>query len=374
MDPLDVRAETPGFVECCYLNTGASGPSPRRVVEASADFERRHKLDSPCGDGMYATAREAMEDARETVASFLGATPDEIALTRSTVESVNHVAMGLEFEPGDVVVRTDLEHPAGELPWSRLRDRYGIEIRGVATENGRLDMDTLADAIADARLVCLSSVTWNYGTELPISDVVEVAHEAGALVLVDAVQSVGQTDVDVDEWGADFVAASGHKWLLGPWGSGMLYVSSDVLPQLTPERIGYFSVEKDCPYSLDTDAYRFRDSARRFELGTTAVSPYVALETAIETIEGVGLETVESRIQSLTDRLKDGLGDRLVSPRDSASGLVTFDAEHPEQLVERLDEEDIRIRWLPDPHACRASVHAFNTESDVDRLLSALDV
>jgi len=366
MDPETLRAEMPALSSCCYLNTGASGPSPRRVVDAATSFERRHQYEAPCGDGMYTVAREGLEAAREAVATFLGATPAEIALTRSTVEGINHVATGLDWSAGDVVVRTDLEHPAGELPWALLRDRAGITVRELPTDRGRLDLDDVKDAVTDARLVCLSSLSWNYGTQLPVEAVVDIAHDAGARVLVDAVQSPGQTPIDVDSWGADFVAGSGHKWLLGLWGSGFLYVAEDAIEDLAPRRVGYFSV------SDPADGPGFRADARRFELGTTAVAPYVGLAEAIDTIEAVGLGTVESRIDRLTGRLKDGLGDRLLSPPEASSGLVTFAADNPDALVERLAADGIRIRPIPDPHACRVSVHVFNTAEDVDRLLDAL--
>jgi selenocysteine lyase/cysteine desulfurase len=367
MDPETLRAEIPAVDDCVFLNTGASGPSPRRVLDAVAGFHERHKYDAPCGDGMYQVASEARESAREAVAGFVGAAADEIALTRNTVEGINHVATAIDWEPGDVVVRTDLEHPAGELPWERLADCHGIEVRELATERGRIDRDALKDAVDGARLLCLSSISWNYGTQLPVADAVEIAHDAGARVLVDAVQSPGQAPVDVAEWGADFVAASGHKWLLGAWGSGFLYVDSDAIADLRPRRIGYFSVVRD------TDAtYEFAPDASRFELGTTAIGPYVGLEASVELFEGIGLDTVQSRIGRLTDRLKEGLGDRLVSPPDSESGLVAFRAEDPDATAERLAAAGIRIRSIPDPHACRASVHVFNTADDVDRLLDAL--
>lgn len=366
MDSETLRAECPAYESCCYLNTGASGPSPERVVEAVAGFERHHQYHAPCEEGPYTAAFDALAGAREAVASLLGADAEQIALTRGTVEGITHVAGAIDWEPGDVVVRTDLEHPAGELPWQHLRERAGIEIREWPTERGRLDLDAMPEMLADARLVCLSSLAWNYGTRLPVGEVVERAHEAGALVLVDAVQSVGQMPVDVTEWGADFVAASGHKWLLGPWGAGFLYVADPTAHE--PQRIGYFSVEMDG----EEGAYEFRSTARRFELGTTAVGAYAGLETAIETMRAVGIDTVERRIDRLTDRLADGLGTRLVSPPDARSGLVVFDAENPEALVDRLAEQDIQIRTLSDPHACRASVHAVNTAADVDKLLDAL--
>jgi len=368
MDPETLRADIPAVEDCVYLNTGASGPSPRRVVEAVTDFQRRHKFDAPCGDGMYEFATDARERAREAIAGFLGAMSEEIALTRNTAEGINHVATSIDWEPGDVVVRTDLEHPAGELPWERLADLHGIEVRTLETEQGRLDWDALKEAVADARLLCLSSLSWNYGTRLPIGEVVDVAHDAGTLVLVDAVQSPGQVPIDVTEWGADFVAGSGHKWLLGAWGSGFLYVDSAVLEDLQPRRIGYFSVDREA----EGDRYTYAPDASRFELGTTALGPYVGLAESVALFEELGLGTVQSRIERLTDRLKAGLGDRLLSPREYESGLVSFTAEEPDALAERLSAEGVQIRSIPEPHACRASVHVFNTAEDIDRLLDAL--
>ena len=368
MNPERLRAEIPALDAGIYLNTGASSPSPRRVVDAAAEFERRLQYDAPCGEGMYGLTLDAMDSARERVAAFLGADPGEIALTDSTTEGINHVAAALDWEQGDVVVRTDLEHPAGELPWARLQRRAGIEVRELATERGRLDREELKAAVDGARLVCLSSLTWTHGTRLPVPDIVEIAHDAGARVLVDAVQSVGQLPVDVTEWGADFVAASSHKWLLGLWGGGFLYVDSDALGELDPAHIGYASVE-DPEAGAD---YTLRNEAKRFELGTTAVAPYVALETAIETMAAVGLDTVESHIAGLRERLEDGLGDRLVSPPGARSGLVTFAAENPQVTVDRLADKGVHIRSLPDPDACRVSIHVFNTAEDIDRLLDVL--
>ncbi len=367
MDPETLRAEMPALSECCYLNTGASGPSPRSVVEAATEFERHHQYRAPCAEGMYETAETALDDARGAVAGLLGTDPANIALTDSTVEGINHVSTGIDWVPGDVVVRTDSEHAAGRFPWQRMADLHGIETRVLETDRGRIDLDELNSAVSDARLLCVNSPTWNYGTRLPVEEIVEIAHDAGTLVLVDAVQAPGQHAVDVDAWGADFVAASGHKWLLGLWGAGFLYVSDDGLDELSPQRIGYTSVT-----DYQAERYEFHDDARKFELGTQSIAPYVALETAIETIESIGMATVEARISRLTDRLKEGLGDRLLSPRDAQTGLVTFAADNPEQLVDRLAAEGIQIRWLPDPYACRVSVHAFNTTPDIDRLLDAL--
>ena len=371
MDPETLRADIPALSECIYLNTGASSPSPRRVVDAATAFEEHQQFDAPCGEGVYGAATDARDSARETVAAHLGATPEEVALTDSTVDGVNHVAASIDWEPGDVVVRTDLEHPAGELPWARMRDLHGVEVRELSTDRGRLDLDDLKEAVADARLLCLSSLSWNYGTRLPVAEAVDIAHDAGAQVLVDAVQSPGQMPVDVTEWGADFLAGSGHKWLLGPWGAGFLYVDRDALETLEPRRIGYFGADTEEAADGTVD-YTFNPDASRFEFGTDTVSPHVGLETAIETIEAVGLDTVQDRVAELTGRLKEGLGDRLLSPRDYESGLVTFAADDPDAVVDRLAEAGVQIRSVPDPHACRVSVHVFNTAEDIDTLLAEL--
>ncbi|MFB6309159.1 MAG: aminotransferase class V-fold PLP-dependent enzyme [Haloarculaceae archaeon] len=368
MDPRSLRADIPALSECTYFNTGASGPSPRRVVTAATDFLEEHAFDAPAGEGMYPVAWDAIDAARETVAAHLGAAPHEIGFTRSTTDSINLLAGAVDWKPGDVVVRTDLEHAAGRLPWERLADTDDIEVRVVETESGRLDVDALKAAVADARLVVTSSLTWTHGTRLPVADVVDIAHDAGAQVLVDAVQSVGQHPVDVEAWGADFVAGAGHKWLLGIWGGGFLYASEAAMERLDSHRIGYRSIEDPT-----AETYSYHPGARRFEVGTTSPAPYVALATAIETIEAVGLETIQRWVQRLTDRLKAGLGDRLLSPEGYESGLVTFTADDPKATVERLAEAGIVLRWLPDPYAVRASVHAFNTEEEIDRLLDALD-
>ncbi|MBX0295552.1 aminotransferase class V-fold PLP-dependent enzyme [Haloarcula nitratireducens] len=368
MDPTELRASIPALDRCTYFNTGASGPSPRNVVGAATDFLERHAFEAPAGDGPYEVAFDALTAAREVVGGHLGARSEDVAFTRSTADGVNLVAGAIDWQPGDVVVRTDLEHPAGTLPWDRLADTHDIEVRVVETDGGRLDMaDVKAAVDEDVRLVFLSSLTWSHGTRLPVSEVVDVAHDAGAQVFVDAVQSVGQHPVNVTDWGADFVATAGHKWLLGVWGAGMLYVDSDAHDTLRQTRIGYRSVEDP-----SAETYAYHEGARRFEVGTTSPAPYVALAEAIETIKGIGLDTVENRVERLTGRLKDGLGDRLLSPRGYESGLVTFAADDPEATAERLAREGIVVRHLPYPEAVRASVHAFNTEDDVDVLLDAL--
>ncbi|QSW99946.1 aminotransferase class V-fold PLP-dependent enzyme [Haloterrigena alkaliphila] len=371
MDPRDLRETMPALESSTYLNWGAGGPSPRRVVEAAESSLEYHEYEAPTAEGQYPAAFEAYDEARAAVAGLLGATPEEIALTESTTDGINRVAGALEWDDDDVVVRTDLEHSAGILPWQRLERERGIDVRVLETEDGRLDLEAVKAAASDATLFCVSSLTWTHGTRLPIAEIVDIAHEAGALVLVDAVQAPGQVPVDVREWGADFVVAAGHKWLLGPFGSGFLYAREGLERErdLVPAAIGYRSVVDE-----NADEYRYAPGARRFEVATASPAPHAGLTEAIACLEEIGIEAIEARIETLTNRLKDGIADeRLLSPRAFESGLVTIDVDDPEGTVERLSEEGIVVRSLPEPEAIRASVHAFNTREDVDRLLEALE-
>lgn len=373
MTPEELRASIPALERTVYLNTGASGPSPRRVVEAAADFLAYHAYEAPArqpdpelmGMGMYDAASEAFEEGREAVAGLLNASPGEVALTQSTTDAINRVLTAIDWTPGEAIVRTDLEHSAGILPPRRLADLRDLSVRVVPSEGGRLDLEAYREAVAGARLVVLSSISWTHGTRLPVREAVEIAHDAGAAVLVDAVQSVGQTPVDVREWGAEFVAGAGHKWLLGPWGAGFLYVREGVERDLAPRRLGYRGVQ-----DAKVEGYAFEPGARRLELGTVSPAPYAGLREAIDVVGEVGPGAVEDRIARLAGRLAAGLGEkRLVGPREPESGLVSFTVEDPEAFLDRATEHDVAIRGVPVEGAVRASVHAFNTAGDVDALL-----
>jgi selenocysteine lyase/cysteine desulfurase len=365
--PLELRADIPGLQEQTYLNHGAHGPSPRYVVESAASFLRHHEFEAPATGDPYGTAFDTYDEVRGTVADFVGADPDEVALTESTTAGINAVAGALDWEPGDVVVRTDLEHPAGTLPWQRL-EREGVEVRTVETTEGRVDQAAFGRAVEDAKLACFSAVTWTHGTRLPVAELTDLAHEAGAFVLVDAVQVPGQMPLDVTEWGADAVAAAGHKWLLGVWGGGFLYVDADVATDLAPRTVGYRGV--DVPTA---DPFSYETGARRFEVGSANPAAHVALQEAVATVEAVGLETIESRIGELTRRVADGVPeDRLLSPVPPESGLLTVDVEDPDGTVDRLGEAGITVRSLPSPDAVRLSVHAVNTTREVDDCLERL--
>lgn len=369
MDPADLRAAIPALQECIYLNAGAAGPSPRPVIDAATGYQEYHAYEAPAEQGMYEAATDQYEATRSAVADLLSCETETVSLTQSTADGINRVASAVEWSNDDVIVRTELEHHAGILPWQRRRNRLGVTVRTVPCPGGRLDRESYARALQGATLVQLSALTWTHGTQLAVRDAVEMAHDAGAVVVVDAVQLPGQAPVDVSEWGADIVVAAGHKWLLGPWGAGFLHVRPEVLDRLQPDRIGGRSVTDH-----DATGHVLHSDARRFEVGTVSVAPYAGLSVAIRLLERIGYDAIRSRIRDLTDQLKAGVpGDRLYSPHEFESGLVSFRVEDPDRFVERAADDGIVIRALPTPvDAVRASVHAFNDESDINALLGLL--
>ncbi|SDR15030.1 aminotransferase class V-fold PLP-dependent enzyme [Natronobacterium texcoconense] len=367
MDPIDVRETIPALESTTYCNWGAGGPSPRRVVDAAASALEDHEFRAPTAEGMYPAAFDAYDESRRRVADLLEADESEIALTESTSDGINRIATAFDWSDDDVVVRTDLEHPAGVLPWQRLEREYGVDVRVLETECGRIDLEDVKALAPEATLFCVSSLTWTHGTRLPVADLVDIAHDGGASVLVDAVQSPGQVPVDVHEWGADFVVGAGHKWLVAPFGSGFLYVREGAERDLVPAAIGYRSVADP-----EAGEYQYETGARRFEVGTASPVAHAGLVEAIDLLEAVGLETVQSRIESLTDRLKEGVpNEQLSSPREYESGLVTIAVDDPDRTVDRLADEGVIVRSIPDG-GLRVSLHAYNTREDVDRVLEAL--
>lgn len=366
MTPLELRADVPALHDGTYLNFGAHGPSPEYVVDAGANALADHEYGSVTTDP-YETAFEGYDTAREQIAAHVGAETDEIALTESTTDGINRIANAFDWEPGDVVVRTDLEHPAGILPWKRL-EREGVTVRVVETDGGRIDADRFAAAVEGAKVACFSAVTWTHGTQLPVSRLADIATAADTFTVVDAVQVPGQMPLDVTEWGADAVVAAGHKWLLGPWGAGFMYVDRSHAENLVPGSVGYRSVS--APTAAQPE---YEPGARRFELGSMSPAPHAGLTEAIRAIEEIGVERIEARIESLTDRFKDQIPtDRLLSPETFHSGLVTVDADEPQQVVDRLADRDIVVRSLPTPDAVRVSIHAVSTEEEIDDVAAAL--
>lgn len=394
----------PALHDRAYLNTGTSGPIPLPSFEAQVELLRRFSDEGFSTPDVAEAYGEAIESARETIADLLHCDADEIVLTNSTSDGIGIVAHGLDWQPGDEIITSDLEHIAGIAPWLDAATRRGAKVVTLEGENGHLHAERFAEALTPrTKLICLSHICWTTGTVLPLKEICAIAREAGGLTLVDGAQSAGHIPVDVGDLGCDFYTVSGQKWVLGPEGTGALYVNKAVLEDVAPTRIGWSSLESSDP---DDGTLTFHPNARRFETGIVHAPAYAALARSIEMLQAIGMDNVFARAVELSARARDGLsklpGVKILSPADTPSGLLTFavaepnrqasssvrgnsddsgdDApqSHAERLVAELwREHRVIIRSLASvpgysEPALRASFHVFNTEADVDELVAGI--
>lgn len=380
MDWRSLRESIPALREQVYLNTGVSGPPPVSSIEEEIRWTRRLAETGPGRPDVMEAAFAEVDRVRATIADFIGAKTDEVALTQSCSDGMALVAAGLDWQPGDeVLVSQELEHISGLLPWYDLQRKRGIVVRVVPADNYRLRIDDVAGAMTErTKLICMSHVSYNTGVKLPVADVAQLARERDVWLLVDGAQGPGHVATDVRELGCHFYSCAGQKWMLGPDGTGALYVAEDAVGSVQAVLLGWATVVHD---GSPPERFRLHDNARRFEVAGKHVPSLAALARSVDALQSVGMTAVESRIHQLVGRLRTGLaavdGVELITPDDPAlwSGLVVFriDGVDVEEAVKALWERwRIVIRWVPAPRALRASVHAFNTEEELDMLVAAV--
>jgi L-cysteine/cystine lyase len=354
-----LRAEYPVLAAKSYLNAGTQGPIPRRSVAAA-----QHELEAELRDGRgtqrsFAAIGGLMERLRAAVAPLLGCERVEVALTRSTTDGINTVLGALDLGPGDEVLTSDEEHPGLLAPVAAARARRGFVVRTVPF--GRL-----VEAVeARTSLVACSHVSWVSGQVLDGGALATAAREAGALVLLDGAQGLGAVPVDVRALGCDFYAAAGQKWLCGPDGSGYLYARADLCERLTSPWPSFLSLsDPGRPSDLP-----LKPGAARFDLGVIARAQTAASLGALETLAEAGWERVLRRGPDLAARLAGGLAARGLEVADRGpSTLVSWAAGDAAAEVERLAAAGFVVRDLPGRGLVRASVGAWSSEEELDRL------
>jgi cysteine desulfurase/selenocysteine lyase len=314
-------------------------------------------------------------DARteETVAlwaKLVGATPDEACSQPNTSSGLATVAEALRFKEGDNVVINDLENSANLYPWIAQRGK-GVEVRVIRGKGGAVRLDDLEKAVDNrTKAVSVSHVEWLTGARHDIGAFAEVAHEHGAYLVVDGIQAAGAMKVDVKREGVDFYACGGYKWLVGCSGAGFLYVKKDLITEIEPVQFGYRSVEEH-----DLERPRLRDSAKKYELGEPSYLSTVGTKAAIEMLLELGPRAIEARVLKLSQRFYDGLehlGVAIVSPKEKEmrSGVVSFSTKDTEATFKHLREEGFYLSLRP--VGIRVAVDFYNTEEELDKLLSIL--
>ena len=321
-----------------------------------------------------------LDQIKRQAARLIGAdSADEIAFVANTSSGLSMVARGLPFRAGDDVVITNVEYPANRYPWQDL-GRLGVRLIEVAQlEDGRIDVEDVCEAITDrTRVVAISHVQYASGHRVALKPIADMVHRAGGYLCVDAIQSVGALPVDVRSDGIDFLAADGHKWLLGPEGCGIFYCRAELIEMLHPPIVGWMCMEDHTNYG--DYRFEFARTGRRFEPGSSNVPGALALGASMDLLLEIGIESVWTGIERLTARLERGLaerGYRLFSPRvDSAerSGLVIFDppvgGPGADEVLAHLRPRGIHL--VAREGRLRASPHFYNTLDQVDRLIEAM--
>lgn len=379
-----------------YLDSGATSQKPYAVLNAERDFYELHNAAVHRGNHQLAEeATDAYEQARATVAGFIGAAADEVVFTRNATEALNMVAYAFSnatldggpdrftLRPGDEILITEMEHHANLVPWQQVAKRTGATLRwfGV-TDDGRLDLDP--DLITErTRIVAVTHQSNVLGTINPIARIAQMAHAVGAIVVVDACQSVPHMAVDVGDLGADFVAFSGHK-MLGPTGIGCLWGRADLLTEMPPMLTGGSMIEQ-----VFMDHSTFAPPPQRFEAGVPNIAQAVGLDAACRYLDAVGLQAIHDHEVHLTGLAIEGLNDiagiRIIGPADlvDRGAAVSFvaDGVHPHDLGQVLDDSGVAVRvghhcaWplhrrFSIPATTRASFYLYNDEDDVADLLA----
>jgi cysteine desulfurase/selenocysteine lyase len=403
-DPVAIRRDFPIFERTIrdgkrlvYLDSGATSQKPQVVIDAESDFYRLHN--AAVHRGAHQLAEEAtdiFEGARETVASFINAETDEVVFTKSATESLNLIAYAMGNAPagnrfhltsGDGIVITEMEHHANLIPWQQLAARTGATLSWFeATPEGRLDLSNIDSVITEkTKVVSLTHQSNVLGTINPLAEIIKRAHDVGAVVILDACQSVPHMRVDVKELDIDFLAFSGHK-AVGPTGVGIFWGKDSLLAELPPFLTGGSMIE-----SVTMTGATWAPAPRKFEAGVPNMAQAAGLAAALKYLSNIGLSKIHEHELALTRYLLEKFSEiqdlRIIGPANTESRggslSFTFGDIHPHDLGQFLDSQGIAVRtghhcaWplnrkMGVPATTRASLYLYNTLEDCDALVAGI--
>ena len=366
------RSQMPVAGHWAYFNHAAVAPISLPAHQAAV---RWSSLASDDGGTAWAEWNQGIQACRLAAARLLGADAREVALLPNTTQGIGLVAAGLPWREGDNVVFLADEFPSNQYPWLSLAEQR-VEARRLPTDHGRFELGAL-DALCDARtrLVAVSWIGYSTGFRCNPAAVAEIAHRHGALFFLDAIQGLGAFPLEVHAAEVDFLAADGHKWMLGPEGAGIFYVRHDLLETLRTANLGWNSVVHDQDFTKIE--LNLKPAAERFEGGTLNTCGFLALSASLNLLLELGIERIATRILDYTDRACEQLADAgavIVSHRqgDQRSGILSFDVPGVDPLMVRRHCLAANISLSYRAGRLRISPHAYNNDDDMARLCDVL--
>lgn len=395
MNIKDVREQFPilhqqvNGHDLVYLDSAATSQKPRVVIDAMNEYYRSYNSNVHRGVHTLGTrATDAYEGAREKVRAFIGASSvQEIIFTRGTTTALNTVAISYaraNLKEGDEIVITHMEHHANIIPWQQAAKATGATLKYIPLqEDGTLSLEDVKQTIThQTKIVAVTHVSNVLGTINPIKDIAKIAHDHGAIIVVDGAQSTPHMQIDVQDLDCDFFAFSGHK-MCGPTGIGVLYGKKDLLNNMEPAEFGGEMID-----FVDLYDSTWKELPWKFEAGTPIIAGAVGLGKAIDFLNDIGMEEVSRYEHQLAtyalECFKELEGATVYGPQHRA-GLVTFNLDdvHPHDASTVLDTEGFAIRaghhcaqplmkWLGVSATARASFYLYNTEEEIDELMAAL--
>ena len=382
VDIARIRKDIPVTRNVIYMNTGWSGPSPARVTRRIQEQLDMEMNSGPATLDTMAHNHEVREELTSAIARLLNAPQESIVLTHRTTHGQTLVLNGMDWNPGDELVTCSLEHSSVMVPSLILQETQGIKVR-IADLDLQDDRETILSKIEaclsqKTRLVFLSHIQYTCGLRLPVREIAQLAHRRGAYLLLDGAQTAGQIALDVDDLDCDFYAIPGQKWLLGPEGTGALYIRQELLSEITPRYPAWGAVSErnleDGSVTLDPS------SPDKFASRPPSIALEVGMAEAIAYHQEIGGADIEERSMELAKALTETLGGipgiTLYRPQtpELSSGLVTFAVagKEREQVVEALWERGIAGRQVQNPDGVRLCTAFFNTEDEIQRVGKAL--
>lgn len=375
LDISAIRAQFPIVEKIVYFNTGTVGVAPLPVAAATWADMQAFELD---GEHGWGPGCDRMERGRQALAALFGCAREEIALTRNATDGVNIVVEGVAWRDGDEVLLSNEEHPSMLFPWTYLTQRHDVTLNrfDIGMTPGETLDNVRAALTSRTRLLATSHVSSVTGKRTPAKEIAALCRERGILTLIDGAQAVGQFSLDLPDIGADFYTGNCHKWLLGPKGTGLLYVRRDSLDELTPTFVG-----AGTGGFTDEGGLEPLDTAARFEYGTRDFGRYGGIETTMEWHHGLGMDREFARMRHLTNYLRDRLweldGITIHTPRswEESSAMTTFSVPgySAVKLFHELREDHaVKLRIVGEVDGNRISTAIFNTEQEIDTLIALL--